>query len=132
MLISAVDNRALRSMVDRAYWTPPTFLPLTMGGGGVRVGGISHVGPSYMSPSCQLRPPSLITTYCLTPPPSKPPNNSYIPPPRSDVTLHYPLHVTLHYTAYTSHPRQQRHVAQSDNDKCQDEIDISGTCKSGI
>jgi hypothetical protein len=32
-LISVADNRALRSTVDRAYQTPPTFLPLTMGGG---------------------------------------------------------------------------------------------------
>jgi hypothetical protein len=79
-----------------------------------------------VSPSCQLRPPSLITTYRLTPPSIKPPKNSYISPSRSEVTLHYLLHVTLHYNAYTYHPRQQRHMAQSDNDKCQDEIDISG------
>jgi hypothetical protein len=99
-LISADDNRAFRSTVDRAYQTPPRFLPLTVGGGGegVRVGGISHVGPSYVSPSCQLRPPLLITTYYLTPPPSKSPNHSYMPPSHSDVTLHYralpppPLH----------------------------------------
>jgi hypothetical protein len=97
-----VDNWALRSTVDRAYRTPPTFLPLT-GGGGVRVGGIFHVGPSYVSPSCQLEPPSLITTYLLTPPLSKPPNHSYIPPLCSDVTLHYPLHITLHYHALPPH-----------------------------
>jgi hypothetical protein len=81
------------------------------------------VGPSYKSPSCQLGPPSLITTYRLTPPLSKPPNHSYIPPLCSDVTLHYPLHVTLHYRALPPHsttlptclthvnrPPQQGHV----------------------
>jgi hypothetical protein len=52
-----------------------------------------------MSPSCQLGPPSLITTYLLTPFLRKPPNHSYIPPLHSDVTLHYSLHVTLHYRA---------------------------------
>jgi hypothetical protein len=83
-------------MVDRAYGTPPTFLPLIMGGG-IQVGGIFHVGPSYVSPSYQLRPPSLITTYHLTPPLIKPPNHSYIPPLRSDVTLHY-----LHYTSHST------------------------------
>jgi hypothetical protein len=32
------------------------------------------------------------------------------------------------------HPRlrQQGHVAQSDNDKCQDEVGISGMCKLRI
>jgi hypothetical protein len=109
------DNWALRSTVDRAYRTPPTFLPLTMGGG-IRVGGIFHVGPSYVSPSCQLGPPSLITTYHLTPLSSKPPNHSYIPPPRFNATLHYPLHVTLHYRALPPHittlPTRLTHVSK--------------------
>jgi len=90
-------------------------MPLTMGG--VQLGDISYVGLSYMSPSCQLGPPSLLTTYCLTPPPSKPPKHSCIPYLRSNITLHY--------TAYSSHPCHQRHVAHSDNEKCQVEIDIS-------
>jgi hypothetical protein len=116
-----VNNQVLRYTVNRAYRTPSKFIPLTMGG--VRVGGIFHVGPSYMSPSCQLRPPSLITTYFLTPPLSKPPNHSYIPPSLSDVTLHYPLHITLHdrvlpphsttlatCLTHISRPPQQGHV----------------------
>jgi hypothetical protein len=74
------------------------------------------VGPSYVSPSCQLGPPSLITTYRLTPPPSKPPNHSYIPPPHSDVTLHYPLHVTLHYRALPPPPLHCLHVSPTSAD----------------
>jgi hypothetical protein len=31
---STVDPMALRSMVDKKFWTPPTILPLTVGGGG--------------------------------------------------------------------------------------------------
>jgi hypothetical protein len=37
-----------------------------------------------------------------------------------------------HVTDHVDRPRKQGHVAQSDNDKCQVEIDISGTCKSRI
>jgi hypothetical protein len=105
------DNRELRSMVNMAYQIPPRFFPLNVGGGGVRLGGISHVGPSYVSPSCQLGPPLLITTYRLTPPPRKPPNHSYIPPFHSNVTLHYPLHVRLHYRALPPTPLHCLHVS---------------------
>jgi hypothetical protein len=95
---------------------PPDLSSFNRGGGGIRVGGIFHVGPSYVSPSCQLGPPSLITTYRLTPPPIKPPNHSYIPPPCSDVTLHYLLHATLHYRALPPHtitlPTRLTHVSK--------------------
>jgi hypothetical protein len=37
-----------------------------------------------------------------------------------------------HVTDHIDRPRKQGHMAQSDNDKCQVEIDISGTCKSRI
>jgi hypothetical protein len=110
-LISTADQHVLRSTVDREYQTPPTFLPLTVGGGG---------GPSWwFSPSgplitCHLPvnsdpPHSLPLTAPPPPPPSKPPNHSSIPPPHSDVTLHYhaTLHVTLHITL---HSPVSRHI----------------------
>jgi hypothetical protein len=101
MLISTTENRGLRSMVDRAYQTPLRFLPLTMGGGlswwYFPCGTLIHV--TFLL----TRTPSLITTYRLNPPLSKPPNHSYIPPPCSDVTLHYPLHVTLHIPLHCLH-----------------------------
>jgi hypothetical protein len=37
-----------------------------------------------------------------------------------------------HVTNHVDIPHKQGHVPQSDNDKCQVEIDISGTCKSRI
>jgi hypothetical protein len=74
------------------------------------------VGPSYVSPYCQLGPPSLITTYHLTPPLRKSPNHSYIPPSHSDTTLHYPLHVTLHYHALPPPPLDCLHVSPTSAD----------------
>jgi hypothetical protein len=54
-LISMADQSMLRSTVDREYQTPPTFLPLTVGGGG---GGGSELvvfqerAPHNVSHSC--------------------------------------------------------------------------------
>jgi hypothetical protein len=69
-----------------------------------------------VSPSYQLRLPSLITTYRLTPPLRKSPNHSYIPPLHSDITLHYPLHITLHYRTLPPPPLHCLHVSPKSAD----------------
>jgi hypothetical protein len=81
----------------------------------VCVGGIYHVGPSYVSPSCQLRPSSLITTYRLT--------FEKITKPLIHTTfsfrrhIHYPLHImTLHYCALPPPPLHSLHVSPTSVD----------------
>jgi hypothetical protein len=104
VLISAADNRALRSTVDRAYQTPPTFLPLTMGGGSswwyFPCGTLIHV--TFLSTRTPLthyhlppNPPSEKTTKPLIHTTSAPTSHSttrYTSHSTTMLCLHTPLH----------------------------------------
>jgi hypothetical protein len=101
-----VDNWALRFMIDRAHWTPQNFLPLTVRGGDpiwwyFSCGTLIHV--TFLSTWTSL------THYHL-------PHN----PPSEKITkllihitstLHYPLHVTLHYCALPPPPLHCLHIS---------------------
>jgi hypothetical protein len=74
-----------------------------------------------VSPSCQLKPPFLITTYHLTPlrENHQTTHTYHLHALTSHSTTHYTSHSTtalclhLHYTVYTSHPHQQTTLART-------------------
>jgi hypothetical protein len=112
---SAVDQATLRSTTDSVFWTPPTFLPLTVGGGGGLGKVVFQCGPHTTCQPHILPPPPLNSTYHLPPPPGTRLTAHPIPPtslchrtPLTPVTRHtphtrWPINVIPHDRYSSSH-----------------------------